>query len=158
MRAFAPVLQNLRSLIQDASSVIDRDYKLPDGLRTPRVRRAFQVLLAQLDEASKLADYVQPDLAPQIDTCIPSTGSHGLTNYTLTGTNFRNPASAILLVENREDLPDVPSRHAHAQSQTSATASFRIPRHGPYAGQVNWQLVFTNGDGTYNDPPFPVNI
>ena len=75
----------------------------------------------------------------------------------LTGANFRSPASAVLEVLSREDIPDVLARHVHVFSPTSARATFRIPRQGPNASRVNWQLVFINGDGTQSDP-FSIQI
>jgi hypothetical protein len=111
-----------------------------------------------LREATRLAGLVQLDQAPVITTCTVATDDDTRrTTLTLTGANFRNPASAVLLVANREDVPDVPARHANATSPTAATALFRIPRHGPDAGRANWLLVFINGDGTQS-APFPVHI
>jgi hypothetical protein len=157
VRAFAPVLRRLRGLIRQTVQAV-ADPALPAGLRTPRVARAFAVLHDQLREATRLAGLVQLDQAPVITTCTVATDDDTRrTTLTLTGANFRNPASAVLLVANREDVPDVPARHANATSPTVATALFRIPRHGPDAGRANWLLVFINGDGTQS-APFPVHI
>jgi len=157
VRAFAPVLRRLRGLIRQTVQAV-ADPALPAGLRTPRVARAFAVLHDQLREATRLAGLVQLDQAPVITTCTVATDDDTRrTTLTLTGANFRNPASAVLLVANREDVPDVPARHANATSPTAATALFRIPRHGPDAGRANWLLVFINGDGTQS-APFPVHI
>ncbi len=160
VRAFAPVLRRLRGLVrQTVQALADPD--LPPGLRTPRVRRAFAVLHDQLREATRLAGLVQLNQPPEISKApatMPNADQPNVIRLDLTGANFRGPgASAVLEVLNREDIPDVVARHVDVTSPTSATARFRIPRHGPDAGRVNWLLVFVNGDGTQSDP-FAVNI
>jgi|HubBroStandDraft_6_1064221.scaffolds.fasta_scaffold40805_3 hypothetical protein len=158
VRAFAPVLRRLRGLVaQTVQAVADPD--LSPGLRTPRVARAFAVLHDQLREATRLAGLVQLDQAPQITEYSVTTDEErpGVIRIMLTGANFRSPASAVLEVLSREDLPDVLARHVHVFSPTSARATFRIPRQGPNASRVNWQLVFINGDGTQSDP-FSIQI
>lgn len=158
VRAFAPVLRRLRGLVgQTVQAVADPD--LSPGLRTPRVARAFAVLHDQLREATRLAGLVQLDQAPQITEYSVTTDEErpGVIRIMLTGANFRSPASAVLEVLSREDIPDVLARHVHVFSPTSARATFRIPRQGPNASRVNWQLVFINGDGTQSDP-FSIQI
>ena len=158
VRAFAPVLRRLRGLVgQTVQAVADPD--LSPGLRTPRVARAFAVLHDQLREATRLAGLVQLDQAPQITEYSVTTDEErpGVIRIMLTGASFRSPASAVLEVVSREDIPDVLARHVHVFSPTSARATFRIPRQGPNASRVNWQLVFINGDGTQSDP-FSIQI
>jgi hypothetical protein len=158
VRAFAPVLRRLHGLVVQTIAAAN-DPALPPGLQTPRVTRALQVLRDQLHEATRLAGLVHLDQAPVITNYTVYTDEcTGLTHFTLSGANFRNPAAAVLLEEDQEDLPDVPSRYAQAPSTTSATAIFRIPKRGPDAGRVNWQLVFINGDGTQSYPPFPIQL
>jgi hypothetical protein len=121
VRAFTPVLKELRSLVQDARNLIGHDRDLPDGMRTPRAHRAFQVLVAKLDEASRLAGLVSQNLAPQITSAwivdqdtgaltplvnVPS--SERTIEIELSGTNFRRRASIRLVPVGREDLADLP--------------------------------------------------
>jgi hypothetical protein len=159
VRAFAPVLRRLRGLVgQTVQAITDPD--LPPGLRTPRVRRAFAVLHDQLREATRLAGLVQLNQPPEITSVtveMPDKRRPNVFRLDLTGANFRSPASAVLEVLSREDIPDVIARHVHVVSPTSARATFRIPQQGPNASRVNWQLVFVNGDGTQSDP-FAVQI
>jgi hypothetical protein len=158
VRAFAPVLDRLRGLVVQTIQAV-KNPALPPGLQTPRVTRALQVLRDQLGEATRLAGLVQLGQAPIITTATASTDDcTGLSTVTLGGANFRNPASAVLLVADREDVPDVPARYANASGTTAATATFRIPRHGPNTGRVSWEIVFINGDGTQSYPPFPIQI
>jgi hypothetical protein len=158
VRAFAPVLRRLRGLVGQTIQAV-KDPALPPGLQTPRVGRALQVLHDQLREATRLAGLVHLDQAPVITTAWPSRDElTGLINVTLDGANFRRPASAVLIAGEREDIPDVLARHVTVNSTTSALATFRIPRHGPDAGRLNWQIVFINGDGTQSYPPFPIQI
>jgi hypothetical protein len=159
VRAFAPVLRRLRGLVGQTVEAI-KDPHLPKGLRTPRVKRAFDVLHDQLREATRLAGLVQLDQPPEITsaTLDPTyEGPQNMIRLVLAGANFRAPGSAVLEVLKREDVPDVLARHVHVSSPTSARAMFRIPQHGPNASRVNWQLVFVNGDGTQSDP-FAVQI
>ena len=157
VRAFAPVLRRLRGLVGQTLQAIT-DPHLPRGLQTPRVRRAFEVLDDQLDEATRLAGLVQTDQPPEITGAPVDTTYEGPgIRLVLTGANFRAPGSAVLEVLSREDRPDLLARHVHVIGPTSATATFRIPAHGPNAGRLNWQLVFINGDGTQSDP-FAVQI
>jgi len=153
VRAFAPVLRRLRGLVGQTTEVI-KDPSLPPGLHTPRVTRALQVLHDQLREATRLAGLVHLDQAPVITDYKASTDEcTGVTTVHLTGANFRNPAAAVLLVADQEDIPDVQSWYANADSATAATVTFRIP-----GRRVNWQIVFINGDGTQSYPPFPIHI
>jgi len=65
--AFAPVLRRLRDLIRATRHAARHDSGLPHGLRTPRVERALQVLVAQLNEATELASSVRRDAPPLIE-------------------------------------------------------------------------------------------
>jgi hypothetical protein len=162
VRAFAPVLRKLRHLIKE-TRLVTQDPRLPAGLRTPRVKRALQVLHDQMREAARLADLVTADQAPVITDAqvtspsLDTGGTHGLTTFKVTGTNFRPDASAVLVNADREDVPDVIARNVLVTPPSSATVSFRIPTHGPGSRQPNWLLVFINGDGTQS-APFPVQI
>lgn len=154
--AFAPVLRELRSLIQGTRTYIGTSAGavLPDGLRTPRVHRAFQVLEAQLTEATRLARLVEEQSfaqPPQITAARVGPGtSPGEIQVTMTGINFRKPASAFLLPANRGDIADVPARNTKVKSPSSAIATFRIPTHGSTGDGVKWQVVLASEDSQSN--------
>ena len=63
--AFAPVLRRLRDLIRATRHAARHERGLPHGMRTPRVDRALQVLVAQLGEATDLAGQVRRDAPPR---------------------------------------------------------------------------------------------
>jgi hypothetical protein len=154
VEAFAPVLSELRGLVKATRDLTGsaRGALLPDGMRTPRVRRAFQVLEAQLTEAARLSKLVQRYDQPQITSAVVARDvSTGEIEVKLTGTNFRQPASAFLIPENREDIADVPARRTHVRNPSAATAHFRIPRHGLDGVRVTWQVVLVNADGTQSN-------
>jgi hypothetical protein len=154
--AFAPVLEQLRTLIQEARKLIRTagGTTLPDGMRTPRVQRAFQVLEAQIIEATRLAGLVQRQpyaQAPQITSAMATPPLDGQITVTMTGTNFRRHASAVLIPANREDLPELPGRQTTVQNPSSASASFRNPSRVPNSAGVTWQVMLTNEDGTQSN-------
>jgi hypothetical protein len=147
--AFAPVLDKLRKLIYATRDISRTSTVLPPGMRTPRVRRALEVLADQLDTATDLARKVKRDVAPALATALV-TGSDpdsGRITVTLTGTNFRRTASVVLIPENRQDLPELTARHAGITPPGSATASFRDPRKVADGDRVRWLAVLTNDDG-----------
>jgi hypothetical protein len=147
--AFAPVLDKLRKLIYATRDVSRTSKVLPPGMRTPRVRRALEVLAGQLDEATDLTRLVKRDAAPELFTA-QVTGSDPVTGritLTLTGTNFRRRASVVLIPENRQDLPELTSRHASITPPGSAIAYFRDPRKLAGGDQARWLAVLTNDDG-----------
>ena len=57
--SFAPVVRRLRDLVRSTRQAARHEAGLPDGMRTPRVDRALQVLVAQLDEATDLSSLVR---------------------------------------------------------------------------------------------------
>jgi hypothetical protein len=152
VNAFAPQLQELQTIVQQTRTLIRTPGStLPDGMRTPRVHRAFQVVEAQLTEATRLAGLVQQQSfaqGPQITSAVATPPSGGQITVTITGTNFRRHASAVLLPANREDLADLPARHTTVQNPSSATASFRDPSQVSNSAGVTWQVMLTNEDGT----------
>jgi hypothetical protein len=159
--AFAPVLRRLLDLVRRTRDVTRPGVPLPagmrpvpDGLRTPRVGRAFQVLASQLAEAKRLAELVQRDGVPQItDTkqVVPGDTAGQIT-ATLKGVNFRGPASMILFLPDREEIPDVVARRVTVSATSRAVASFRIPRREFNDRSLRWQVVLTNADGTTSAP------
>jgi hypothetical protein len=157
--AFAPVLDRLRTLIHAAREVARTSHRLPSGMRTPRVDRAFQVLASQLAEASRLAGLVRRDQAPRIDTAmVTDTGTVGGVKtimVQLAGSNLRKGASAVLIPENHEELADLPARPLTVQPPGKATATFRDPRSVRGGAGVNWLVSFTNEDG---EPSYPIAL
>jgi hypothetical protein len=157
--AFAPILNELRILIHATRQLTHsaQGATLPDGMRTPRVRRAVEVLAAQLDEAANLAALVKRDGPPEITGVspdpIPWNSKAQATTITLTGTNFRRHCSVFLFAANREDVADIPSRGAPSVTgQSSAKATFKIPFLRDAAGRLDWQVVLTNEDGSSTEP------
>ena len=158
--AFAPVVRRLLDLVRRTWHVTRPGATLPagmrpvpDGLRTPRVSRAFQVLVSQLDEARRLSGLVQRDAVPVITSTNPPSlvDDSGEVPVNLSGLNFRSRATAFLAAADREDIPDVPARHVQVTPPGRAVARFRIP-----GQQLNlqWQVVLTNEDGTRTEPAF----
>ena len=154
VQAFAPVLATLTSLVNDTRSLIrDPRSTLPDGLRTPRVLRAFQVLAAQLKEASRLAGLIQRYGQPQItDATVFGAITSGTTKVNMICVNVRRGATAFLVPENRDDIADVPARSTIVTPPASAT--FRVPRHG---ASVTWLVMVVNEDGT-ESLPAPIRV
>jgi hypothetical protein len=159
--AFAPVLRKLLNLVRCAWKITMPGAALPgamrpvpDGLRTPRVSRAFQVLLSQLDEAARLAGLVQRTGIPQITSTNPpsSADKTGQVVVALNGVNFRGPASAVLVALNREDIADVVAWHVKVDNPGQACARFRIPRREFDDPNLTWQVVLINEDGTPTEP------
>jgi hypothetical protein len=147
--AFAPVLRRLRELV-DATRAYVRGpggASLPSGIRTPRVDRAFQVLVSQLSEATRLAGLVQRDDVPAISSAMAAAAVDGYVTVTITGVNFRRHASAVLIAENREDLPELRAYATTVTNPSSAVASFRDPSRVPQGQGVTWQVMLTNEDG-----------
>jgi hypothetical protein len=156
--AFAPILNELRLLIHATRQLTHsaQGATLPDGMRTPRVRRALEVLAAQLDEAANLAALVKRDGPPEITAVspdpIPWNPKAPATSITLTGTNFRRHCSVFLFAANREDVADIPSRGLSLTGQSSAKATFKIPFLRDAGGRLDWQVVLTNEDGASTEP------
>jgi hypothetical protein len=155
--AFSPILNELRILIH-ATRKLTHSHQgatLPDGVRTPRVRRALEVLAAQLDEAANLAALVKRDAPPEITgVTVPPGWSRKLpapVQVTFAGTNFRRHALAFLFAANREDIPEI-ARPIHFTNPGTATATFRIPRIEDAGGRLDWQVMLTNEDGTSTEP------
>jgi hypothetical protein len=154
--AFAPVLAKLRTLIHAARELARSNTKLPSGMKTPRVDRAFQVLVSQLAEAARLAKLVQRDQPPQLDVALarPYPDSSGVPTIMVDmfGSNLRKNASVVLIPENREGLADLPGRFLNLQPPSFATATFRDPRSVRGGAGVNWLVSFINEDGEPADP------
>jgi hypothetical protein len=148
--AFAPVLRRLRDLIRATRHAARHDSGLPHGMRTPRVDRALQVLVAQLTEATDLAGQVRRDTAPSITFTYSYLDEQGQLVVDLAGSNFRRNATAFLFVQDREDIPDVRSRQVQVVSPSMAAATFRKPT-SDLSG-LTWSLVLTNEDGTSSQP------
>jgi hypothetical protein len=156
--AFAPVLGELRLLIRAIRVFTDNPQgaTLPDGMRTPRVRRALDVLAGQLDEAANLAALVKRDGAPEITgasvTTTSTPGHPEQLQITLTGLNFRRNSSVFLYADNRQDIPDISVRAVQFVSPTQVIATSRIPRLEDAGGRLDWQVVLTNEDGAASEP------
>jgi hypothetical protein len=153
--AFAPILNELRKLIHATRKITHtgQGATLPDGMRTPRVRRAVEVLAAQLDEAANLATLVRRDLAPEItQASTPSITGPRMMKFTLQGTNFRPNCSVFVYAANREDMPDIPATIIGKVSANSITATSSTRKQHDADGWRDWQVVVTNEDGTTSEP------
>ena len=164
--AFQPVLDTLRTLVHATGQLARERSDLPAGMRTPRVGRAIEVLAAQLDEAADLASLVRADLAPQV--AFASINDPGRTAAQtartlatlqnldqLTGSNFRPHAKAVLIAEDREDVPDLfagPGRR-HAEQRLRDFPRSRYERAQlPGAAGTTWLVSVINDDGTQSVP------
>jgi hypothetical protein len=149
--AFAPVLRKLRDLVRKTRHAGRHDNSLPHGLRTPRVDRAFQVLVEQLEEAARLASHVRSDLPPQITSAEVDEVTGDPIGVLLTGTNFQRGARAFLIPQDREELPEVHSRGVRVTPPGFAVATFRNPRTIPGGATARWLIVMVNPDGAQSD-------
>jgi hypothetical protein len=176
--AFAPVLRRLHDLVQLTQNAARHDPGLPDGMKTPRVGRALQVLVAQLSEATDLAGAVRRDAPPLIEATLvfdsgvtravalrqlagtpPSLenllGRPASIQVDLLGANFRRGASAVLIAQDREDLPELQTRRISVTPPNAIVTTFRNPRTVPDSAGVTWLVAVTNEDGTHSNQ-FPI--
>jgi hypothetical protein len=166
--AFAPVLRKLRDLIRATRHAARHQRGLPDGMRTPRVDRALQVLVAQLGEATDLAGQVRRDAPPLIEAAlvsVPGSGeSHSLETLPgkpasiqvgIFGANFRANASVVLIAQDREDLAELHTWGIKVTPPSLITTTFRNPTTVPHSAGVTWLVAVTNEDGTHSNQ-FPI--
>ena len=154
--AFAPVLDKLRVLVHALQKLSHVHGALPDGLRTPRVRRAVRELAKQLDDATDLARSVQRQDPPEISAALThdqitgvlfpqQSASTNEVKVILLGSNFRDGATATLIAAGRPDLGEVRG-HVDHLGPSLASARFADPR-VPGDG-VTWLVSLANSDGT----------
>jgi hypothetical protein len=176
--AFAPVLRRLRDLIRATRQAARHGSGLPHGMRTPRVDRALQVLVEQLDEATNLASSVRRDAPPVIEAALvflPELDRTELLKHRpgalptledlpgkprsitveIIGANFRPGASAILIAQDHEELPELHTWNIQVNPPNEITATFRNPKTVPGGGDVTWLVAVTNKDGTHSNQ-FPI--
>lgn len=170
--AFAPVLRRLRDLIRETRRAARHGGGLPQGMRTPRVDRALQVLVDQLNEATDLASSVRRDAPPVIEAALvfeaglarsasrsgqplPTLenlpGRPAAIQVDILGANFRAGASAVLIAQDREDLPEIHTRGIRVSPPNVILATFRNPRTVPGSGGVTWSVAVTNEDGSHSN-------
>jgi hypothetical protein len=131
----------------------------------PRVDRALQVLIA-----TDLAGSVRRDAPPVINSQPvirdPETGTPisfeklpkdlASIRVDISGANFRPNASAVLIAETREDLPELHTWSSPKVTPPSLiTTTFRNPKTVPDIAGVTWRVVVTNEDGTQSNQ-FPI--
>jgi hypothetical protein len=137
-------------------------------MRTPRVDRALQVLVAQLGEATDLASQVRRDAPPLIEAALVSvpglSGSHSLRTLPgkpasiqvgIFGANFRPNASVVLIAQDREDLPELHTWSIKVTPPSLITTTFRNPATVHDSAGVTWLVAVTNEDGTHSNQ-FPI--
>lgn len=158
--AFYPVLDKLRKLVYATREIARTGRNLPDGMRTPRVGRALQVLASQLDEAANLTRLVKRAPAPQVafaSVLDPATSKPidlaGLSvlatiEVALVGSNFRPRAQAVLIAEDREDMAPMPSNSVTVNTPSSASAIFDNPATVSGGAGTTWQVALINHDET----------
>jgi hypothetical protein len=158
VQAFEPVLDKLRILIHATRKAVHNGSTLPAGMRTPRVSRALQVLAAQLDEAANFARLVRREPIPQIATALASLPDVTPIAITLTGANFRKSDSAVLIAENREDLPNLPGS-LDFSSPSAATATFPVnPATLRNTAGTTWLVALVNENGTQSNQVEAVRV
>jgi hypothetical protein len=152
--AFAPVLERLRGLINATLEIAEHGNKLPTGMKTPRVKRALQVLASQLAEAARLARLVRRDEVPQVMVAWLTTSEDEQTTVFMLGSGFRKHASAVLIPEGREDLASLPALPGTTKVDTPnvAHASFIDPRTIAGGAGTTWLVSLINADETQSKP------
>jgi hypothetical protein len=157
---FEPQLNKLRILVHAARKVARHGATLPAGMQTPRVSRAFQVLAAQLDEATNLAGLVKREPIPQIAEVTGVTpGPGGTIVIAIAGNNLHRSDTAVLTAANRGDLPElravalVPpgapiARTPTIATATSATATFMDPSALRNTAGTTWMVALIDKNGT----------
>jgi hypothetical protein len=166
--AFAPVLRQLRDLVQATRHATRHGGGLPHGMRTPRVDRALQVLITQLSDATDLAGTVRRDPPPLIEAALvfeQGTGtrvslaqlSRSVPSITVDifGANFRPNAAAVLIAQDRQDLPELHSGSITVTPPNLITTTFRNPTSVRDGAGVTWLVAVTNEDGTQSNQ-FPI--
>jgi len=142
------------------------------------VDRALQVLVEQLDEATNLASSVRRDAPPVIEAALvflPELDRTELLKHRpgalptledlpgkprsitveIIGANFRPGASAILIAQDHEELPELHTWNIQVNPPNEITATFRNPKTVPGGADVTWLVAVTNKDGTHSNQ-FPI--
>jgi hypothetical protein len=177
--AFAPVLERLRFLIRATRDIIRDHHGLPPGLRTPRVKRAFDVLADQLKTAAELAVSVRRQEPPTISAAwvgtapdaadgnlfdqVSATSATPLpsgtkVNIGLLGSGFRADTIALLQLDGRPDLPEQQAR-VNTSQPSVASVEFAVPPQLHHAGRATWLVSVANRDGTHsNEVPVDIDL
>jgi hypothetical protein len=150
--AFSTVLDKLRTLVHETIHVALTDGRLPQGLKTPRVTRAFKVLDKQLHEAANLATSVRQDAVPVIRSATPqgitASESGALSQAVqLLGRNFRTGAYIVF-------TPDYGGKHRRAAETEVAPANFAFAvfSGGWLSDNTPGSVTLINEDGTQSNP------
>jgi hypothetical protein len=176
--AFAPVLERLRFLVRATRDIIRDHHGLPPGLRTPRVKRAFDVLADQLKTAAELAASVRRQEPPVIsaawveappemassDFFDPVSAvrsaplSSGSVIIRLLGSGFQAHTKALLALDGRPDIPEQQAKVTTSQPSV-ASVSFTVPPQLHPAGRATWLVSVANQDGTHsNEVPVDIDL
>src|SRR5262245_9174760 len=161
--AFAPVLRRLRNLVRDTRQLATGGGGLPAGLRTPRVVRALDVLVKQLDDAAGLASSVRAEQAPEISAAwlqatrglfrkqgeqFSASTSAGNQVLYLLGSNFQDGATVALSALGRTDIPETYLKVEVIQPSLAVALLSDPPwRDHPSTG-LTWLVSLANQDGT----------
>ncbi|MEU6260141.1 carboxypeptidase-like regulatory domain-containing protein [Streptomyces sp. NPDC047043] len=120
--------------------------RLPDGMRTPRVRRALQELEEQLDDTVSLARAVQRTEPPFIIFVNDvSVGESGELDVTLVGRGFLPGATAELSAVEDPDLPVLLSRDAVNTGRPGRAVATFDPL--PPDDDLTWVVTLINPGG-----------
>jgi hypothetical protein len=158
--AFSTVLEKLRVLVHETINIGLKDGRLPQGIKTPRVDRAFKVLDKQLHEAANLATSVRQDEAPVIRSASPQgiTYSESGTPHQavqLLGRNFRTGAATVFT-----PLSGGTERRASETEVGPPNFAFTVFS-GDWLGDnpdgIDGHVSLINEDGTQSNP-FKVNL
>lgn len=152
---FLPTVNELYKLARKAASIAYNGLpgpgrRLPDGFRTPRVRRALDDLAAQIGEAVNLADQLRDD-RPTVDQIDPNVWEKPLVpdpnagplDVTITGTNFRDGSTVRL---DRLDRPheSIEAGHVRVRGPDRIDAELKLAEQD---APSEWAVVVTDPDG-----------
>ncbi|MGI5453433.1 carboxypeptidase regulatory-like domain-containing protein [Streptomyces sp. CA-249302] len=153
--AIAPMLKELARLVlltEGLAAPLNQggDRNLPEGMRTPRVRRALGELRTQLDDTVRLSSAVQRPETLEIvfvDDVVRDETT-GTRTVTVVGRGFQTGSRAVLVPEGRAELGEVRSTDAVDLSRAGrAGFTFGFLPAGTPSAPVTWLITVVNPGG-----------
>lgn len=152
--AIAPVLGQLKGLVAGVVTLATTppgapgyDPTLPDGLRTPRVLRAFRELAGQLNDTVRLANAVQRREPPEIVFIDVTNAGDGVTTVPVVGRGLVQGSTAVLVAAGRPDLGEIPADSVDTTRPGRATCTFRTLPAGIPLGSLSWLITVVTPAG-----------